>query len=87
MMVIDVRPLRDLVLFELVEREEQTSGLVVVRSHKQPSHYAKAIACGPDVRTIEVGAEYVISRLQGMNVGADNRVLLAEGAVLARVEV
>lgn len=83
-MTVIIKPLRDLVLFELVERKTEASGIEVVRFHKQPSHFAKAIAVGPDVRTIEVGGMYVISRLQGMSVGSDGQVLLTESAVLAK---
>lgn len=79
-------PLRDLVLVELIDdaAPPTASGIQVVKLARNPSTLARVLDIGPDVREVEVGATYVISRLQGQKVGA-HMLLLPESAVLAKV--
>ena len=79
-----ISPLRNLVLVTLDATPERSVGsLVLVELERQPSTWGTVNAVGPEVRDVEVGARYVVSRLQGIEV--DGRVLLPELAVLARV--
>jgi co-chaperonin GroES (HSP10) len=81
-----ITPLRAQVLVELETTLESkaASDLVVVRQHVQPSVWATVIAVGPECREVAPGARVVVSRLQGVQVGA--AVLLPESAVLAHAE-
>lgn len=81
-----VTPLRSQVLVELESATEApaAAGLVVVRAHVQPSVWARVVAVGPEVREVCVGERVVVSRLQGVQVGA--AVLLPESAVLAHAD-
>ena len=79
-----ISPLRNLVLVTLDASMERAAGagLVLVELQRQPSVWGTVNAVGPEVRDVEVGARYVVSRLQGIEV--DGRVLLPEPAVLSR---
>lgn len=80
-----VIPLRDLVHAELLDDAPSSGVLTLVRLEKQPSCFARVLGVGPDVRDTHVGERYVISRLQGIEVGA-GQVVLPESAILARME-
>ena len=78
-----ITPLRNQVLVELRETPVAPSGLVsVVRLERPPSVRAVVVACGDEVRDIELGDAVVISRLQGIEI-AGGALLLPAEAVLA----
>jgi co-chaperonin GroES (HSP10) len=80
-----ITPLKDRVVVQIVEAPAPTTGVIaVVRTDKQPATRGKVVAVGPDVLDARVGATVVISRLQGIEVGAE-LLVLPESAVLGEV--
>lgn len=80
--MLNITPLRNLILVALEEEPEVEGAIQVVRvDGRPPSCYARVLALGPDVRDAVVDAPVVISRLQGVEV-ADG-LLIPEDAILA----
>lgn len=79
-----ITPLRNQVLMRLIPLDEPNAGglIQVARLERQPTTRATAVAVGDEVREVEVGTRYVISRLQGIEV-SDTLLLIGEEAVLA----
>lgn len=78
-----ITPLRDQVLVELRPEPAPAEGLIAVaRLATPPTTFATVRAIGDDVRDVRVGADVVISRLQGIEVG-NGFLMLPESAVLA----
>ena len=73
-------PLQNYVLVELLP-EAPRSALLVVISSPARAQRAKVVAVGPEVKDVKAGAEVLVSRLAGQEVG--DKVLLREESVLA----
>jgi co-chaperonin GroES (HSP10) len=80
---VNATPLRDRVLVLLSALDTPSEGAIqLVRLERTPTTRAVVVACGDEVRDVRAGQRVVISRLQGVEVGAE-LLLLPESAVLA----
>jgi len=94
---MDLQPLGDRIIVEVLEEEETTvSGIVLPDTAKEKPQRGKILAVGPGARDedgayikmdVEVGDEVIFSKYGGteIKVGADDVLILRESDVLAKV--
>ena len=94
---MDLQPLGDRIIVEVLEDEETTvSGIVLPDTAKEKPQRGKVLSVGPGARDedgdyikmdVEVGDEVIFSKYGGteIKVGADDVLLLRESDVLAKV--
>ena len=75
-----ITPLRHFVALTALDTPAYAGALTLVRA-EHPTRRYRVIACGPEVRDLRVGDVVLMSRLQGIDVGA--WTLAPESAVLA----
>jgi chaperonin GroES len=94
---MDLQPLGDRLIVEVLEEEETTSsGIVLPDTAKEKPQRGRVLAVGPGERndkgeinpmSVEVGEEIIFSKYGGteIKVGADELLILRETDVLAKV--
>jgi len=94
---MDLQPLGDRLIVEVLEEEETTvSGIVLPDTAKEKPQRGKVLAVGPGARDedgdyikmdVAVGDEVIFSKYGGteIKVGADDVLILRESDVLAKV--
>jgi chaperonin GroES len=94
---MDLQPLGDRIIVEVLEDEETTvSGIVLPDTAKEKPQRGKVLSVGPGARDedgdyikmdVEVGDEVIFSKYGGteIKVGADDVLILRESDVLAKV--
>jgi chaperonin GroES len=94
---MDLQPLGDRLIVEVLEEEEMTaSGIVLPDTAKEKPQRGRVLAVGPGERnekgdlnpmSVEVGDEIIFSKYGGteIKVGADEVLILRETDVLAKV--
>jgi chaperonin GroES len=94
---MDLQPLGDRIIVEVLDEEETTvSGIVLPDTAKEKPQRGKILAVGPGARDedgdyikmdVEVGDEVIFSKYGGteIKVGADDVLILRESDVLAKV--
>jgi chaperonin GroES len=95
---MDLQPLGDRLIVEVLEEEEQTfSGIVLPDTAKEKPQRGRVLAVGPGSRAessgelipldVAVGDEIIFSKYGGteVKVGADELLILRESDVLAKV--
>jgi chaperonin GroES len=94
---MDLQPLGDRIIVEVLDEEETTvSGIVLPDTAKEKPQRGKVLAVGPGARDedgdyikmdVEVGDEVIFSKYGGteIKVGADDVLILRESDVLAKV--
>jgi chaperonin GroES len=94
---MDLQPLGDRLIVEILEEEELTaSGIVLPDTAKEKPQRGKVLAVGPGARDedgnhiqmdVEEGDEVIFSKYGGteIKVGADDVLILRESDVLAKV--
>ena len=94
---MDLQPLGDRLIVEVLEEEETTvSGIVLPDTAKEKPQRGKILAVGPGARDedgdyikmdVAVGDEVIFSKYGGteIKVGADDVLILRESDVLAKV--
>jgi chaperonin GroES len=95
---MDLQPLGDRLIVEVLEEEEQTfSGIVLPDTAKEKPQRGRVLAVGPGSRAessgelipldVAVGDEVIFSKYGGteVKVGADELLILRESDVLAKV--
>jgi chaperonin GroES len=94
---MDLQPLGDRIIVEVLEDEETTvSGIVLPDTAKEKPQRGKVLAVGPGARDedgdyikmdVAVGDEIIFSKYGGteIKVGADDVLILRESDVLAKV--
>ena len=94
---MDLQPLGDRLIVEVLEEEEQTiSGIVLPDTAKEKPQRGKVLAVGPGPRDedgefikmdIEVGDEIIFSKYGGTEIRVDSEdvLILRESDVLAKV--
>jgi chaperonin GroES len=95
---MDLQPLGDRLIVEVLEEEEQTfSGIVLPDTAKEKPQRGRVLAVGPGSRAessgelipldLAVGDEIIFSKYGGteVKVGADELLILRESDVLAKV--
>ena len=94
---MDLQPLGDRIIVEVLEEEETTvSGIVLPDTAKEKPQRGKILAVGPGARDedgdyikmdVEVGDEVIFSKYGGteIKVGTDDVLILRESDVLAKV--
>jgi chaperonin GroES len=94
---MDLQPLGDRIIVEVLEEEETTvSGIVLPDTAKEKPQRGKILAVGPGARDedgdyikmdVAVGDEVIFSKYGGteIKVGADDVLILRESDVLAKV--
>src|SRR3970040_988658 len=94
---MDLQPLGDRLIVEVLEEEEMTvSGIVLPDTAKEKPQRGKVLAVGPGSRDedgeyikmdVEVGDEIIFSKYGGteIKVGLDDVLILREAAGLAKV--
>ena len=94
---MDLQPLGDRLIVEVLDEEETTSsGIVLPDTAKEKPQRGKVLAVGPGARDedgdyikmdVEVGDEIIFSKYGGteIKVGADDVLILRESDVLAKV--
>jgi chaperonin GroES len=94
---MDLQPLGDRLIVEVLEEEETTSsGIVLPDTAKEKPQRGRVLAVGPGERndkgeinpmSVEVGEEIIFSKYGGteIKVGADDVLILRESDVLAKV--
>jgi chaperonin GroES len=94
---MDLQPLGDRIIVEVLEDEETTvSGIVLPDTAKEKPQRGNVLAVGPGARDedgdyikmdVEVGDEVIFSKYGGteIKVGADDVLILRESDVLAKV--
>jgi chaperonin GroES len=95
---MDLQPLGDRLIVEVLEEEEQTvSGIVLPDTAKEKPQRGRVLAVGPGSRTestgevipldVAVGDEVIFSKYGGteVKVGVDELLILRESDVLAKV--
>ena len=94
---MDLQPLGDRLIVEVLEEEEQTiSGIVLPDTAKEKPQRGRVLAVGPGARNdkgelvpldVAVGDEIVFSKYGGTEIklGADEVLVLRESDVLAKV--
>jgi chaperonin GroES len=94
---MDLQPLGDRIIVEILDEEETTiSGIVLPDTAKEKPQRGKILAVGPGARDeggdyikmdVEVGDEIIFSKYGGteIKVGSDDVLILRESDVLAKV--
>jgi chaperonin GroES len=94
---MDLQPLGDRLIVEILDEEETTvSGIVLPDTAKEKPQRGKVLAVGPGARDedgeyikldVEVGDEVIFSKYGGteIKVGTDDVLILRESDVLAKV--
>jgi chaperonin GroES len=94
---MDLQPLGDRIIVEILDDEETTvSGIVLPDTAKEKPQRGKILAVGPGARDedgdyikmdVEVGDEIIFSKYGGteIKVGSDDVLILRESDVLAKV--
>ena len=94
---MDLQPLGDRIIVEVLDEEETTvSGIVLPDTAKEKPQRGNVLAVGPGARDedgdyikmdVEVGDEVIFSKYGGteIKVGADDVLILRESDVLAKV--
>ena len=94
---MDLQPLGDRIIVEILDDEETTvSGIVLPDTAKEKPQRGKVLAVGPGARDedgdyikmdVEVGDEIIFSKYGGteIKVGTDDVLILRESDVLAKV--
>ena len=94
---MDLQPLGDRLIVEILDEEEMTvSGIVLPDTAKEKPQRGNVLAVGPGARDedgkyikmdVEVGDEIIFSKYGGteIKVGADDVLILRESDVLAKV--
>ena len=94
---MDLQPLGDRIIVEILDDEETTvSGIVLPDTAKEKPQRGKVLAVGPGARDedgeyikldVEVGDEIIFSKYGGteIKVGADDVLILRESDILAKV--
>lgn len=94
---MDLQPLGDRLIVEVLDEEEQTvSGIVLPDTAKEKPQRGRVLAVGPGTRDedgkfvgmeVEAGDEIVFSKYGGTEIklGADEYLILRESDVLAKV--
>ena len=94
---MDLQPLGDRIIVEVLDEEETTvSGIVLPDTAKEKPQRGRILAVGPGARDedgdyikmdVEVGDEVIFSKYGGteIKIGADDVLILRESDVLAKV--
>lgn len=79
------KPLRDLLLIKLDEKEEQTNGIFIAKAWEDPITSATVLAVGKGVKDIKEGERVHINPYAYIDLTGTTDKLIKEGDVLGHV--
>lgn len=85
-----MKPLRDLIIIELDKQEKETKkGGLFYQAPRwaKPTNIGKVLEIGPEVKSIEAGAYYLINPYAVIDTEDPQIKLIREGDILCRTEI